>query len=414
MFLFQIPIYSIIKVLDSRVRFQYGRWVLVMLSLLIGLSIVILLRKEIKIITGSNLGFLTNLTILFCIGVFLSVTILEFFIYFELSLIPIFWLILGRGNQPERIKAGFRLFFYTLTASLPLLFILIINWGNFTKFNFLEIYSVLNLLNRGIKELYLIFFTLAFLTKLPIFILHLWLPLAHVEAPVGGSILLAALLLKLGGYGLFILSPLFHKVSYWSIIIYNFSLLGGAYMGLLCFTQKDIKVLIAYSSVRHISFVVAASQVRSVWAFKGALLIIVAHGFSSSGLFAAAYLPYARIHSRNILILKSILTLLPVYSILWFLLCLANIGAPPTVNLVSEIILLISLINLNMITFLRIGFITFFSAVYSLILYLNTSQGQISWYSNKIVQLYFYELRTMVVHLPYLLVGIWVTIYFLF
>jgi len=309
-----------------------------------------------------------NLRLIFS---FRSNNILYFYFFFEWSLIPIFFIIIGWGYQIERLKSSFYLLIYTLFASLPLLLIIIL----INKYIYILNISYLNFINRlGINNLFLVFIFLAFLVKFPIFFFHQWLPKAHVEAPVGGSIILAGLLLKLGGYGI-IRMLYFLKITYTIKIIIIISILGGRILRILCLINRDIKVIIAYSSVVHIALIIVNIFIKRLWSINGTIIIIIAHGVCSSGIFSCANIIYERTHSRIIIINKRNLNFFPSLSMFWFLLCIANFGGPFTYNLLGEIILIIRLRFLNYYFLLFIFIISFFSAAYRIILYANLQQG---------------------------------------
>nr|YP_010309895.1 NADH dehydrogenase subunit 4 [Pheosia rimosa]UMR55029.1 NADH dehydrogenase subunit 4 [Pheosia rimosa] len=303
---------------------------------------------------------------------FSTMNLFMFYLFFEGSLIPTLLLIIGWGYQPERIQAGMYLLFYTLFVSLPLLIGI---FYVFNKMNCMMIYF-LKFFNLN---LYLLYFCmiLAFLVKMPMYFVHLWLPKAHVEAPVSGSMILAGIMLKLGGYGLLrvmiFLQEINLKMNYLWIVI---SLVGGFYISLKCFCQVDIKSLIAYSSVAHMSLVISGIMVMNYWGYIGSYILMIGHGLCSSGMFCLANILYERLHSRSLYINKGLMNFMPSMSLWWFLLMSSNMAAPPSLNLLGEISLINSLLSWSWISMILLMLISFFSAGYSLYLYSFTQHGK--------------------------------------
>nr|AOY39846.1 NADH dehydrogenase subunit 4 [Tomicus piniperda] len=345
---------------------------LVLLSIWICLLMILASETIYKQKLFSNLFILNILLLMLSLIItFSSLNMFIFYLFFEISLVPIFILILGWGNQPERMSAGVYLLFYTLLVSLPVMIALF--YLN-KKFFSLEFYFLENL---DLNLLMYLCMNLVFFVKIPMFLMHLWLPKAHVEAPISGSMILAGVMLKLGGYGLFRFMKLFMMSGYYfNILFIMISLIGGMYISLMCLRQSDMKMLIAYSSVSHMSLVLSGILTLNLWGFWGGLILMMAHGLSSSGLFCLANMLYERTHSRSLFLNKGFLNMLPSLSLWWFLLCSSNMAAPPSLNLLGEILLINSLIFFNKYLMLILFFLTIYSAVYSLFLYSYTQHGK--------------------------------------
>nr|AAA93548.2 NADH dehydrogenase subunit 4 [Anopheles quadrimaculatus A] len=338
----------------------------------------LMLMASEKVFTYNNYKNLFIFMILFLLFMlvltFSSMSVFMFYLFFEASLIPTLFLILGWGYQPERLQAGVYLLFYTLLASLPLLI------GIFYILNFMDTLSFTLLLNYMFTDMNLLYLSLifAFLVKMPMFLVHLWLPKAHVEAPVSGSMILAGILLKLGGYGLLRMFSLLQvsgiKYNYWWISV---SLIGGVLISLVCLRQTDLKALIAYSSVAHMGIVLSGLLTMTYWGLTGSYALMIAHGLCSSGLFCLANISYERMGSRSLLINKGLLNFMPTLSLWWFLLCSGNMAAPPTLNLLGEISLLNSIVSWSWVTMIMLAFLSFFSAAYSLYLFAYSQHGKI-------------------------------------
>nr|YP_010882149.1 NADH dehydrogenase subunit 4 [Lopaphus sphalerus]WID87063.1 NADH dehydrogenase subunit 4 [Lopaphus sphalerus] len=302
---------------------------------------------------------------------FSSNSLILFYLFFESSLIPTMFLIFGWGYQPERLQAGMYFLFYTLFSSLPMFLTVLYFYFFFGSLSFSLIFMF--------NYIYFIFYfcmIFSFIVKIPMFFLHIWLPSAHVEAPVSGSMILAGVLLKLGGYGLFrVFGILLSSGMMYNFVWISISLMGGLFVSIICLRQTDLKSLIAYSSIIHMGLVLSGLMTLNNWGIFGSLILMLAHGLCSSGLFCLANIVYERLGSRNLFIIKGLINFMPTMTMWWFLLSSYNMAAPPSLNLMGEVMLFNSLVSWNLINTYVFLIMSFFSAVYTLYMYSYSQHG---------------------------------------
>nr|QJF72907.1 NADH dehydrogenase subunit 4 [Nephus voeltzkowi]QJF72933.1 NADH dehydrogenase subunit 4 [Nephus voeltzkowi] len=384
MFMFKFPLNYF-----SNISMIYGFDCLSYFLMLLSLWIIYLMfMASYKIYLNNyflNLFSILLMMLLFSLFmVFCSINMFSFYLFFEFSLIPTLLIILGWGYQPERIQAGMYLFFYTMMASLPMMIFLFFYYKNLNTLSF-------NFMDNEFNLLMFFMLNMVFFVKIPMFMVHLWLPKAHVEAPVSGSMILAGIMLKLGGYGLMRFMVLFMSLSLkFNFILINFSLLGSFLISVICMRQSDMKSLIAYSSVVHMGLMLSSLLSLKLWSFKGSIIMMIAHGLCSSGLFVLANLNYERFMSRSIWINKGMINIMPSLSLWWFLLVSSNMAAPPSLNLAGEIMLINGLLSYSFIFMFLIMLLSFFSAAYSLYLYSFIQHGK---YFNSIKNYFNISLR---------------------
>nr|QDI93993.1 NADH dehydrogenase subunit 4 [Tuxedo flavicollis]QDI94058.1 NADH dehydrogenase subunit 4 [Tuxedo susansolomonae] len=358
----------------ANMGYGFGGDVISCSLLLLSIWIVILMILSSSYIYGNNIFifeflFMNLLLLIFLVLSFSTENLFKFYIFFECSLIPTILLIFGWGYQPERLSAGYYLLFYTLFFSLPMLLGIFYIYNKTFGLNYFLIFIDQNIF------LYLSMI-LAFMVKIPLVFVHFWLPKAHVEAPISGSMVLAGVMLKLGGYGILRCFN-FLTLNFMDYFFLGLSLFGMFMVGFLCLFQLDIKSLIAYSSVSHMGMVVCGLMSLNYWGSVGSLILMIGHGLCSSGMFCLANILYDRSGSRLLLVNSGLITFMPSLSMFWFFLSANNMGSPPSLNLLGELFLMNGVLSWSGLTMAYLVFASFIGCVYSVYLYSFINHGVI-------------------------------------
>ena len=332
-----------------------------------------------RVIEERVAGYMASFLILsgLMIGVFSALDGLLFYVFFEATLIPMY-IIIGIWGGPNRVYAAFKFFLYTLLGSLLTLVAIIYLYTKSGSFSILDWHA----LPLSMSEQIPIFlaFLLAFAVKVPMWPVHTWLPDAHVEAPTGGSVVLAAIMLKLGAYGFLRLSlPIAPDASHhFSGVMITLSLVAVVYIGLVAMVQTDMKKLVAYSSIAHMGFVTLGFFIFNQMGMQGGLVQMISHGFISGAMFLCIGVLYDRMHSRRIADYGGVVNTMPKFAALFMFFAMANSGLPATSGFVGEFMVILGAVQFNFWVGLIAATTLILGAAYSLWMYKRVVFGAIA------------------------------------
>jgi NADH-quinone oxidoreductase subunit M len=349
------------------------------------------------------------------IGVFLSLDLFLFYVFWEVMLIPMYLLIGVWGNPARRIYAAIKFFLFTMFGSLLMLVAILVLYFHYGKttgtytFDLLKIYGTAIPFNMQFWMF--LAFGLAFAIKVPMFPFHTWLPDAHTEAPTVGSVILAAVLLKMGTYGFLRFNmPLFPQAAHYFVPLFSIlAVIGIVYGALVSMMQKDLKRLVAFSSVSHLGFVMLGLFTFTMPGVQGGIIQMINHGLSTGALFLIVGMIYERRHTRMIAEFGGLSTPMPVYAAIFMIVALSSIGLPGLNGFVGEFLILLGAFKTNMVYAIIAATGVIFAACYMLWMFQRVMFGQVTNEKNK--DLKDLSWREITIFVPLILFIVWIGVY---
>ena len=343
------------------------------------------------------------------VGMFCALDLVLFYIFFEAVLIPMF-IIIGVWGGKRRVYASFKFFLYTLLGSVLLLLAILSLYQQFATTDIVALSSVASIPENVQRWLWLAFFA-SFAVKVPMWPVHTWLPDAHVEAPTAGSVILAGVLLKMGGYGFLRLSlPILPEATvYFTPLVYGLSVIAIVYTSLIALAQEDMKKLIAYSSVAHMGFVTIGIFSLTQQGVEGAMFQMLSHGIVSGALFLCVGVVYDRLHTREINRYGGLVKNMPKYAVVFMLMTMASVGLPGTSGFVGEFLVLLGVYKVNTLVAFIAATGVVLGAAYMLFLYRRVVFGELT--KPDVRSMKDINAREIAIFAPLVVLVIWMGVY---
>ncbi len=357
-------------------------------------------------------AFMVNFLVLesFVIGVFCSLDAIMFYLFFEGMLIPMY-LIIGIWGGQRRIYAAYKFFLYTLAGSVLFLIAILYLYNQFSTTAIPELIAKAPTLSINIQQWLFIAMLASFAVKVPMWPVHTWLPDAHVQAPTAGSVILAGILLKMGGYGFLRFSlPMLPEAShYFAPLIFALSIIAVIYTSLVALVQQDMKKLIAYSSVAHMGFVTIGIFAFNIQGMQGAMVQMLSHGLVSGALFLCVGIVYDRMHTREIANYGGVANIMPKYAAIFMFFTMASVGLPSTSGFVGEFLVLLGAFKANILVAALAATGVVLGAAYALWLYARVVFGEVV--NHEVKQMPDISGRELTLFIPVILLVLWLGIY---